>query len=258
MRPPSALFLLLLLPVVAAAGSGTADSLRTVLTVTTDRDSVPVMVNGTPVGSTPVNVDTLPAGTYVVSVQQTTSESWFAGTRSDTVVLAEGSITRVNATVWRYLHLVSEPAGVPVFADDSLLGSTPLLMRRGLLDGNRSVMLRPTGVPPIQVRLADARAGIIQYRLPPESVSDDGREVSLLRDDRGLPTRVYVAAAAAIISGVAAAICKVEADEVYAGYRTSRDPAARDRTRRLDTAAAAALTAMQINLGLFVYFIVSE
>jgi hypothetical protein len=81
---------------------------------------------------------------------------------------------------------------------------------------------------------------------------------SIRRKDQGIPLPLFVTGGTALISGIAAASWKVRADEVYAAYRTTPDPSARERTRRLDTSAAVALAAMQVSIGLFMYFLLSE
>ena len=258
MRAVVALLLLMLLHSPPAPGADIVDSVRTLLVVTADLDGAPVAVNGSPAGVTPLTIDSLPAGIHVVSVRHPSVESWFAGVVNDTVALAAGDTARVHATLRRRLHLVSDPAGVPVFADDSLVGFTPVVLGGPSLAGGEVVMLRPPGALPVRVVPADARATVTHYRFAPWEVGDEGRVVSVLREEGGLPLRVYFAGGAAILSGVAAATWKVRADAVYADYRNSRDPAARNRTRRLDSNAALALAAMQITLGLFVYFVVSE
>lgn len=252
---------LLLLPMISGPdepGVPDPDSSGTRLVVTADLDSATIRINGMPAGFTPATIDTLTPGRHAVSVRAPVSESWFAGALDDTVIIAAGETTRIRATLRRRLLLMSEPGGVPVYLGDSLAGFTPFLLSQPWIAQPQEVTLRPPASSPAGLLSADARRGVAHFLFTQERPPAYPGAVHLLHEEPGPPIRLYVAGGAALVSGIAAAAWKVRADEVYAEYRAGRDPAARDRTRRLDTASAVALAAMQISLGLFVYFVFSE
>jgi hypothetical protein len=247
----------LVLLLAAQAAATPPDSLRGVLVVTADVESAVVSVNGLPAGQTPLIIGDLPPGPYAVDISCPSSESWFlAGTR-DTVQLVAGDTTRVSAHLQHHFQVMTEPAGLPVYAGDSLAGVTPLLLPSGSDQVLREMTLRPPGASPVLL-LPPRGTGLLRLTLPLSLPEPGGRVLNIAERERGIPLQLVATGGAALLSGVAAATWKVRADGVYAEYRLNRDPAARERTRRLDTSAAVALVAMQVSLGLFVYFLLSE
>jgi hypothetical protein len=249
--------IVLLFVVQGVARGMEADSLLSVLIVTADIESAFVAVDGRPAGRTPVVMDAMPPGRCIVEVTSPSPESWYLTGIRDTVTLAAGDTARVAARLQNHVQLLTDPAGIPVYAGDSLAGFTPLLLPGGESLVLQEMTLRPPGASP--VRLLHARgAGVLQISLQLPLPAPESRVMSISDQERGIPLRLLVTGGTALLSGVAAAAWKVRADEVYGGYRLSRDPAAREQTRRLDTSAAVALAAMQVSLGLFVYFLLSE
>jgi hypothetical protein len=70
--------------------------------------------------------------------------------------------------------------------------------------------------------------------------------------------RFYLAGGATILSGVAAAYFKIKADDRNALYELTGDPALRDETHRLDTAAGISLLATEIGFALLTYYLLSD
>jgi hypothetical protein len=247
----------LLFTAQGADGGTQADSLLSVLIVTADIESAFVAINGRPAGHTPVVLDALPPGRCTVYVTSPSPESWYLTGIRDTVALVAGDTARVAAHLQNHVQLLTDPAGIPVYAGDSLAGFTPLLLPGGESLALQEMTLRPPGAPAVRL-LPPRNAGVLHMSLPLSLPVEDARVMRISDEERGIPLRLVVTGGTALLSGIAAAAWKVRADEVYAGYRLSRDPAARARTRRLDTSAAVALAAMQVSLGLFVCFLLSE
>jgi hypothetical protein len=244
-----------LLGCVQVAGADPADSLHAVLVVTADIDSARVLIGGQQAGFTPLTVEGLAPGLCVVRVRSRNPESWFVAGVDDTLSLVPGDTARLHARLLVRSQILTDPPGMPLYAGDSLVGFTPVLLGRSGIPG-APLTLRPPGSPSIPLAPPGAE-GTLLLRVPSDGLPDD-LVFSTLKQDRGISLPLAISGGAAILSGAAAAAWKVRAERIEGTYRVGGDPAAQASVRRLDGSATAALAAMQISIAVFLYFLLSE
>jgi len=229
------------------------------VTFVTDIDSARVVVDGSLVGFTPVKVDTLPPGLHEVRIHHPDMENWLTESIMDSIDIAVGKEHVLRyAFVPRYL-IRSTPDGAEILFGDSLAGMTPSVIRISNPLEEQPIRLRKEGYEPATISLARVARGVIVVDLSRSWHSEEQRE-SIFRENKtdGKNLRLYIAGAATVLSGVASAYFKVQADNRYDDYLRSGNPALRSETSRLDTASGVALAITQLGLGLFTYFLFSE
>ncbi|HET6271734.1 MAG TPA: PEGA domain-containing protein [Bacteroidota bacterium] len=253
--------LILFVPVTNGQPTDTVSALDAPSSVTfvTDIDSARVVVDGSLVGFTPVKVDTLPPGLHEVRIHHPDMESWLTESITDSINIAIGKERVLRyAFVPRYL-IQSAPDGADILMGDSLAGITPSVIRISSPREERPIRLRKEGYELATISLAQVTRGVIAVDLSRTWHSGNHRE-SIFREDEtnGKNLRLYITGAATVLSGVASAYFKVQADNRYDDYLRSGNPALRSETSRLDAASGVALAITQLGLGLFTYFLLSE
>jgi hypothetical protein len=186
-------------------------------------------------------------------------ESWLTESITDSINIAIGKERVLRyAFVPRYL-IQSAPDGADILMGDSLAGITPSVIRISSPREERPIRLRKEGYELATISLAQVTRGVIAVDLSRTWHSGNHRE-SIFREDEtnGKNLRLYITGAATVLSGVASAYFKVQADNRYDDYLRSGNPALRSETSRLDAASGVALAITQLGLGLFTYFLLSE
>lgn len=242
------------------ARAQTVDTIRTTLTITSNIDSAWVFIDTVLVGRTPFTSDTLTAGLYRIRVLHPDIEDWLTGGIEDTLFLDAGQHRDVHYELNAAVIIHSVPFGADVLVGDSVVGQTPFLLTLDSVASAETVTLQKAGFEPASVAILNGGRHALSIDLKrlwekdlvPDPIFKDGGGT---KDDN---IRLYVAGAATVLSGAAAASFKIRADNRYAMYQKTGDPSLLSETRRLDTAAAVALVATQLGLGLFTYFILSE
>lgn len=262
-----AVLLCAVLTVTPAAGQTTnevtpGDAARqsSTVTITTDVPGAEVFINGIASGRTPLTLDTLQPGVYRLAIAHPKGESWFVDTIQDSLAISDGENKTLSYTFEKRLLLTSDPFGAFVYAGDSLIGTTPLVLQAGAGSMRAELFLQKPGYERTRVDLRDHATPLTPIQLQRGMLSGPERDVlagELYRPESA-PLRLYLSGAGAILAGGAAAYFKVRADNAYADYRASANPALLSKTKRLDTAAAIALVATQVSLGLFSYFLLAE
>jgi hypothetical protein len=132
------LFWILLLSCIPAGRSvaqGAAplsvDSSHALLVINSSPESAWVMLDTAVVGKTPCSLAFPAPATYHMRIQHPDVASWLTGTVDDTLTVNRGEIVRRMYMLETWTLVVSSPMGADVVAGDSLLGSTPLLLRTG-------------------------------------------------------------------------------------------------------------------------------
>lgn len=241
-------------------GAQTVETAGASLTVTANVDSAWIFLDTTLVGRTPLTIDTVPPGTHRIRVIEPDVEGWLSESREDTVVLNTGEQKTMYYELKRKVIIHSIPFGANVLLGDSTIGQTPFLFAYDSSVLARGVQLRKDGFEPAGVVILNSGQRALSINLTrvwdrdlPADYVFRGGDGS--KDDN---LKLYITGAATVLSGAAAAAFKIRADNRYAMYQRTGDSALLSETRRLDAAAAAALVATQIGLGLFTYFILSE
>jgi len=266
MQAPALLIVAVLgFPRTSSAGEVPSDTsssaIRGTVRIESDVDSALVILDGHLIGFTPLVVDTLQAGTYSVKLLHPDKNNWLTESIFDSFIVHRGeSVTRRYVLETRYL-VRSDPFNAEVFLRDSLIGRTPLVIRKEDATSTTDLLLRKQGYEDTRLGLVGSERGVVTAALKRTWYHEGTENYLLTTVDNGkrFPSvRVYLTGVSTVFSGAAAAYFKIKADKRYQSYLTSRDPSVLSETHRLDRAAAVALVAAQISIGLFAYFLLSE
>ena len=236
---------------------------RTTVTILTDIDSSVVFIDDERRGLTPLSLHDLTPGIHQLVLQPPDVESWLANSISDEIrIIADQPMTFRYKFDRRYL-IRSVPFDAEILIADSVVGKTPLTLSSGnaLSFGTKTqIGIRKQGFEPETFDLTDANNGVLSIALKKKWNGIDDQE-EILRSTNGQvskPLRLSLTIAGTVLSGTAAAYFKIKADDRYIEYRRSGSPQLLAQSQRLDTAAAVALVATQIGLGLLTYFVLSD
>jgi hypothetical protein len=224
--------------------------------ISADVDSAIVFLDSGRVGVTPFALDTLKPGRHSMSLIHPDLSNWLTGKIVDSITVSSSDTLRRVYSFDNRILLVSEPTGAKVFLGDSLIGITPIVSSRGGGD----FRFRKIGFKDTTANSASLQRRVFIVHLEKEWKAEEDVD-SPFKNDRGGDSRsirLYIAGAATVMAGTAAAYFKTKADDRYAAYIDSGDPLIRNETRRLDTAATVALVATQLGIGLFTYFLLTE
>ncbi len=230
-----------------------ADSASSTITIVTNVEGAHVFLNSDSIGVTPLTRQVTP-GRHVIRIIPPDIQNWLSDIVQDTVLLEPSTERTLNYSLNERVLLLSTPSGAKVISGDSVLGTTPLVVKSNV----PSVRISKQGFDEVQLELARAKRGILATQLRKTWGSNPDEATLNDSDERGSPIKVYLAGAATLIAGTAAAYLKVKADNRYGDYLQTGNQETLSQTDRLDTAAGIALAATQLSLGLFTYFILTE
>ncbi len=222
-------------------------------------DSAVVLIDGERAGVTPLTIDSISEGQHRVTVLHPDIESWLTGSVTDTVVVRADTMMVIRYDPQSRYFVSSEPDGAGVYAGDSLIGRTPLVLQDVGSQEVLSLRLRKEGYAEGNPVSVSDSPFLLNTSLQPEWLPERLHDHALLKLDTGPSTTpLYIAGAATVISGTAAAYLKIRADRRYEQYLSTNDPAILSQTQSLDTAAAVALIATQVSVALLAYFLLNE
>ncbi len=257
----SSVLLFLLCPAVfrpASAQESSADSLHAVLLINTSPESAWVLLDTTVAGRTPCSLTVPAPARYRIRIQSPDVSNWLSGTIDDTLDVRPGQTVRRTFVLETWTLVVTSPMGAVILAGDSLLGTTPFIVRPGVLSPATPLTFRLTGYAPATATLSLAENGIL--RIPLRASSD--QEVTFdqtMAAAAGPPhLRLYLTGGGAVLAGAAAAYFKVKADDANNEFLATGDPSFASERDRFDTTSGVFLAVTQISLGLFLAFLMSE
>ena len=223
-------------------------------------DSAVVFIDAERVGLTPLHLTTLSPGIHHLVLQHPDAESWLTSSIADSFEVVPGKTATLRYDFQPSYEIQSTPFDAEVVLADSVLGTTPMFFNASSLPGTQGrIVVRKPGYESGEFDLSSSHHGVLSVILKKKwdrDVRDD-----IFRADNGQtsrPLHLTLAAAGTVLSGTAAAYFKIQADNRYAEYRNTGSQATLAQSRRLDTAAAIALVATQIGLGLITYLVLSD
>jgi hypothetical protein len=227
------------------------------ITITSVPEGATVVLNSIVAGTTPFFTDTLQQGIYALTLVHPDMESWLTASIMDTFTITSEQPAVLHYEFEQRLFISSEPFGTEVYAGDSLLGVTPLLVPAV----SQPLSIRRNRYESVPVESFNGHRGFVRVTLKPEWHPDGDNGAHVFRGlaaEQSPRIDLYATGGIALVAGVAAAYLKVRADNSYAEYLRTGDPAKLSRTHSLDTAAGIALATTQLALGLFTYFLFSD
>lgn len=235
-----------------------ADSLHALLVISTSPESAWVMLDSSVAGRTPCSLAVRAPARYHVRILSPDVSSWLSTSIDDTLEAMPGETVTRFFVLETWTLVTSSPMGAEIAVGDSILGTTPLIMRPGRLSSTTPLTFRLHGYEPATANLGMAAEGIL--RVPLRATSDMNIPVvpSGVTEARPSHLRLYLTGGGAIVAGAAAAYFKMKADNANNDYLATKDPAFSSDRDRFDTTSGVFLIVAQASLGLFVAFLMSE
>ncbi len=234
---------------------------RCTLTIRTDVDSAVVLLDSLPRGRTPLHLAGIAPGSHVVKILHPNQADWYGYPVMDTLDLGPGEERTLRYKLPHWYMVVSIPSGGQVFEGDSLLGATPLLLRSDPRMEGASLSVQKPGFEPATSFETEGHA-VLKFTLRqlwrPDLQGNGVPEVSLEDVSTSPSPRFYIAGAATLLSGAAAAYFKIKADDRHDLYLLNGNPALAAETHRLDNAAAACLVISEIGFAFMTWYLLSD
>jgi hypothetical protein len=143
------------------------------------------------------------------------------------------------------LLLDTDPQDVYVFSNDSLIGYTPLYLRRDF----KSLLLEKPDYSSKKITIDDIN---ISEKIKLDFIGDEN-------DGSFYESTIFkVLVGTAMALGAATAYFKLEADNRFEEYKITGDPELLNQTDRLDVISGVSFVALQINFGLIIYLFLSD
>jgi hypothetical protein len=254
-----ALALLVLTGIARAVPDSTLSTPRTSLGISTMPDSGWVYIDGAFAGRAPVRIDTLPPGRHILHIVHPDYSNWLTEGAGDTILLLKDTLLVRHYKLSQWYSVISIPSDASVFAGDSLIGVTPLILRPNLIPPDSSLTIRKKGFNPVSSSLALAARGVLVVPLLPSgepSEENDWRLASAPGSRKNvLP--LWVAGGSALVFGGFSAYYKLAADDQQQAFLATGNPYNAAERSRLDKLSALYFVAAQIGLGAFIAFLLS-
>jgi hypothetical protein len=223
------------------------------ITIQTNIEGATVFIDGDSVGLTPLTFHTTPGAHHVRILSDVAN--WLSEPISDSIAVAPNEQRTLRYAFAQKFLILSNPSGAEVLARDSVIGTTPLVVKQS---GDADFRVRRAGYEETPLDFTSASRGILSTTLNKKWQSENDDTIFKEAEVKNSSLKLYFAGAATIVAGAASAYFKVKADNNYSEYIRTGDPARLSDVNRLDTSAGIALAATQISLGLFTYFLLSE
>lgn len=185
----------------------------------------------------------LEEGKYVITAVEN-SEKWNPITFNDTIFLSgcETKIIHYNFTSETLLETI--PSDVYVYANDSLLGFTPIKIPTNI----QELKLSKPGYVQKEIKIEEKPVQLVQLEFNGTIKSEPFVKTTLFK----------VLTSSAIALGAITAYFKLKADDKFDEYRFSGNKKFLDETNRYDTISGVSLALFQINFGYIIYRFLAE
>ena len=236
---------ILFIPVLLIfSGLMLAQDCKAVLSINSDREDISIFINDTYAGSANSFKTELDVGEYIVRVTEN-SKKWNAKSFSDTIKITECSEFRLNYLFKDEILLDTDPQNAYVYSGDSLVGYTPLYVKRDF----KSLLLKKTDYLSREITIHDVD---LNEKIKLDFIGEE-ENTSFYES-----TVFKILVGTAIALGAATAYFKLEADDRFEEYKITGDPELLSQTDRLDVISGVSFVALQINFGLLIYLFLSD
>jgi hypothetical protein len=208
------------------------------------------------VGTAPFTAFSRVEGEHILRYVPPDSGRWPSTAVVETLTFRRGGRLVRTLGVPSTCHLTTEPYGATVRRDGVELGVTPLDVQ--FTSTKSLVTLEKAGFETATVPLSGGEPWIHLLLHPKEGVPADPQALYLGGEQSKNMLPIYVTTGATVITGTAAAILKIKADNRYDDYRQSGDARALTDVRRLDLASGVSLALSELSLVGLAYFLLSH
>lgn len=230
------------------------------LSVTSNVRSAKVFVDSTEAGVTPLVNHPVTPGKHVVCVvpihKDGYNRSWTTNAVCENVEVDSGEESRLTFTIPRSLQIVSEPYGARISYGDSIIGETPAFVSTFAEHG--SVTLSKDGYENLILMFDTSTSYLYGSLRSIRLMGDDHSTLYLEKEEARSTVPIVITASSAVLTGIAAAYLKIQADNRYSDYRNTGSAERLNQVRRLDVASGIALGVSQLSLALLTYFLLSH
>jgi hypothetical protein len=209
------------------------------LTIISDIENVNIFIDDSLAGTGKNFSANLSTGRHKIVVLEN-SDRWDSKTFIDSLNLTDCNDITLQYNFNKKVLLNTEPQDAYVFNNDSLIGYTPLLIPMEL----NNIRLEKNGFENKIIGYSDF--GINKpVKLNYVGEYDDGNFFD--------KTLFKILIGTMVALGATTAYLKLEADDKFAEYKITGDPALLEQTNKLDTLSAITFVALQINFGTIIY-----
>ncbi len=217
---------------------------------------IEVFADGEYVGTAPFTAFSRDGGEHVLMYVPPDSDRWPSSAVVETLTFRRGERLVRTLEFPSTLHLTSEPYGATVRRDGIELGMTPLDIR--FTSTRNMITLEKPGFETQAVPLSGGEHWVHLLLHPREGVPADPQTLYLAGEQSKNSFPIIITTGATVITGAAAAILKIKADNRYDDYRRTGDSGALNDVRRLDVASGISLAASELCLAGLAYFLLSR
>lgn len=241
---------------------GQADSLneprrvQSTLSVNLDYSRLKIYIDSTFIGVTPIESAIVVSGIHKITATTFHSSQWNNVVYEDTINIPLNRHVNKYIFISKPIKILTEPFNAMVYKNNLLIGRTPMTIdewERDMkiqltLDGYRdSTISNVTNeyIPKVFLKQLTLPDGISK----PIFLDSD-------RSNKLLP--VYIAGGTALVSGVTAAYCKIQADKFYKEYQSTQNSQLLDRVKRLDAVSGISLAVSQVSIAILSYLLFNQ
>ncbi|MFN3695463.1 MAG: PEGA domain-containing protein [Ignavibacterium sp.] len=214
-----------------------------ILRINSDIPEVNIFINDSLISANSNIEIELQNGVYVVLAEEF-SDRWNSKSFCDTIYLSDCETKTINYYFKNEVLIETIPTDAYVFANDSLIGFTPVKVPANL---SELKLLKP-GYLEKKILLRDNSVQTIRLDFNGTPKNEAFVHTTLFK----------VLTGSAIVLGAVTAYLKLKADDKFDEYRFSGNRKYLDETNRLDTISGISLTLFQINFGYIIYRFLAE
>jgi hypothetical protein len=226
-----------------------------------NHDNLSVFIDSTFISDSSFQNFILLPGEHTVYAYHSKNTSWNIRSYQHILNMEANKHITLNIEPNYYFYINSNPYGSSVFYQDSLLGTTPILLSKNEFS-KKSLTIKQKGYRDQNIRIAEESES---YFIDMNTSDDtDGIAYVIRGSNKDSGRRWYREglAVTSIVSGWAAFYFKHQADKYYTRYETSADPrtivAAYDKTRTYDLYSEIALTVSATTLATYLWLLIKE
>lgn len=231
------------------------NSQQSFLTLHSNIEDAQIFLDTAFIGTAPLVNYPITPGRYLLSIFSTRTSNWYRTTFSDSIDARAGQNIMREIILDNIYFVNSIPSGADVIYNDSVVGITPTILSRK--DNQSFVKILKDGYQQVSIPLGENNSSINISLIPQNNLSNI-QATFLSRDGTQLQTSVYLSAGGSIAFGIAAALCKIQADENYRKYRTTSDGQYLKKMKKFDVISGVSLAACEISSFILAYLLLSE
>ncbi len=219
------------------------------------RDNVRVFVDSIFVGITPLQPFNVALGEHRISFIPSDNNIWLNNAIYKTIMVSTTDSIKVDVTLPSLYYINTEPYGVFVKMNDSIIGKTPLWLKA---NGEKNLIrLVKDGYSDVIIPLPSG-GGEIYHKM--ELLESKVKKISPYRlvDNEKNYLPHYVSVGITVVAGSAAAYFKINADKYYNEYNRTGDRTMLKKMERYDLAAGISLGVCEISLIIVSYLLFSQ